>query len=430
MRASIAITSHNEGDLLWKTVQSCLETMQDLDCEIVVADDGSTDGSIEELIGKFDEVRVVTLPERRGCPAARDLAARSSQGDVLIFLDAHCKPEGEALIRLVDDVEQWNGQVIVAPRIVGLDVKRWESGPTSAYIGFRLDLEWFTGGWLKPEDLKKWVGPGGRVFYEESCMAGCSLAIARDLYEKLRGFDRDMLTWGMEDQDLALKCWLMGHSILVDPELAIGHRFVRTHSNYSIPFEHLLANRLRMARKNFDSVTWEDWCWRHRTFYGPRIWREAWRLFELNRESVEEEREYLLSVRPHGIYQYAIQFGLAWPLTLSNSPYPAPVVLERPRYFSPVHEATAQPSRTHGPPDHGPTTTHYPPDYPPPATHEPPDYGPTTTHLPPDYPPPATHEPPDYGPTTTHLPPDYPPPATHEPPDYSSHGSPGSDDDN
>ena len=43
MRASIVIASFNEGDLLWKTVRSCVETVADLDCEIVVVDDASDD---------------------------------------------------------------------------------------------------------------------------------------------------------------------------------------------------------------------------------------------------------------------------------------------------------------------------------------------------------------------------------------------------
>ena len=54
-----------------------------------------------------------------------------------------------------------------------------------------------------------------------------------------------MLSWGMEDQDFALKCWLMGHSMLVDPELVVAHRFVAEHTEYtSSPFEHLLMNRI------------------------------------------------------------------------------------------------------------------------------------------------------------------------------------------
>ena len=79
-------------------------------------------------------------------------------------------------------------------------------------------------------------------------------------------------------------------------------------------------NRIRLARRNFEREVWEDWCWRHRTYYGPKVWSAAWRLFERNRESVEADREYFLRVRPHSVYQYAAQFDLAWPLTLAEFP--------------------------------------------------------------------------------------------------------------
>jgi GT2 family glycosyltransferase len=352
MRASIAISAHNEGELLLKTVQSCLETISDLDCEIVVADDASTDESIDRLKKAYPGVRVYSSPERRGCSATKDLAARSSQGDVLIFLDAHCKPTGDAINRLVEDVEDWNGEAIISPRTTGLNTVTWECGRRTSYIGYWLDLEWFHSGWTKQNELRSVTGREMRQFYEQAATPGCCLAVSRKLYDKLRGFDRDMLSWGMEDLDFGLKGWLMGHSLLVDPEAVIGHRFATGPLEYSVPMEHLLVNRLRVARKNFDDVAWADWCWRHRAYHRPEIWANAWRLFDLGRESVEVEREYLQQFRPFEVYQYAIEFGLSWPLTLRTSPYPAPVVLKRPRYSRPFEDKEVL-RTSHEPPDDG-----------------------------------------------------------------------------
>jgi glycosyltransferase involved in cell wall biosynthesis len=47
MRASIVVAAHNEGVALQRTIQACLETAGRLDFELVVADDASTDGSVE-----------------------------------------------------------------------------------------------------------------------------------------------------------------------------------------------------------------------------------------------------------------------------------------------------------------------------------------------------------------------------------------------
>ncbi len=79
MRTSVVIASHNEGDLLWRTVWSCVETTRELDCEIVVADDASTDGCVEEMQRRFPTSVRCDFPERRGVSPTKDLAARSSR---------------------------------------------------------------------------------------------------------------------------------------------------------------------------------------------------------------------------------------------------------------------------------------------------------------------------------------------------------------
>ena len=66
MRASLIIAAHNESDRLWRTVASCVETSAGLDCEIVVADDASWDGSVEEMQRRFPQARVVRHVERKG----------------------------------------------------------------------------------------------------------------------------------------------------------------------------------------------------------------------------------------------------------------------------------------------------------------------------------------------------------------------------
>ncbi len=87
MRASLVIAGHNEGDRLWRTVAACVETAAGLDCEIVVADDASWDGSVAETLKRFPQIRVVRHDERRGASPTKNLGARQARGDVLVFLD-------------------------------------------------------------------------------------------------------------------------------------------------------------------------------------------------------------------------------------------------------------------------------------------------------------------------------------------------------
>jgi glycosyltransferase involved in cell wall biosynthesis len=105
MRFSVVIASLNEADRLWKTVRSVRETTRRRDYEIVVTDDASTDGCLDQLRQRYDDVRIVGHRKRKGCSPTKDLGARSSTGDVIVFLDGHCKPERGAIETLVEAVE-------------------------------------------------------------------------------------------------------------------------------------------------------------------------------------------------------------------------------------------------------------------------------------------------------------------------------------
>jgi GT2 family glycosyltransferase/NifU-like protein involved in Fe-S cluster formation len=313
MRTSIVIASLNEGERLWKTVQSCLETTAELDCELVVADDASTDGSIDELRRRFPQVRVFAHAERRGVSLTKDLGARSSSGDVLVFLDGHCKPEPGAIARLVADVEELSGEAIVTPRIAALDAERWENKLYQVGHGYRMDLEKFDCGFIGLERMGVYARSQSRRFYESPAFIGCCAAMSRQLYERLWGFDPGMRSWGLEDLDFGLKAWLMGCPVLHDPEPLIGHRFRASFDNFPVPMEHIVLNQLRTARKIFSDTVWEDWVERCRARQPDWLWESAWQLFSQERDAVERERTYLLAHRVRDEFWYADYFGLSWP---------------------------------------------------------------------------------------------------------------------
>ncbi len=47
MRATIVIAAHNEGKSLGKTIESTIDSLGNLDYDVVVIDDASTDASVD-----------------------------------------------------------------------------------------------------------------------------------------------------------------------------------------------------------------------------------------------------------------------------------------------------------------------------------------------------------------------------------------------
>ena len=320
MRASILIGVHNEGERLWKTVESVLETMGKLDAEVLVSDDGSTDDSVSELKRHFPRIAVVEGGPRIGVGAARGLAADRARGNVLIFLDGHTKPEASALERLVSSVEKTNGEAVITPRIVGLDEASWKSLPQQIGHGYALDLETFDSWWLPLKKMRE-VKEARRTFFESPALVGCALAVSRELYDRLWGFDPHMRQWGNEDLDFALKAWTMGARVLHDPEATVAHRFQRDFADYEVNAEYPLANQIRSARKHFTQSVWEDWVTRAQQ--QPRLrlkghpeglWASAWEVFQRDRPSAEHERAYLLSHRVQDEFWFAKRFDRSWPI--------------------------------------------------------------------------------------------------------------------
>lgn len=308
MRASIVIASFNEGDRLWKTARSVLATTRGLDCEVVVADDGSQDGSLLELRKRYPDVRIVAHKKRKGCSPTKHLGAGASKGDVVVFLDGHCKPERGAIEKLVADVESQDGEAIVAPRVSALDDRTWRNSKDSFGQCFLLDLVDFDCRWTGLKGM--WMRG---AFHESPAFCGCCAAMSRELYEKVLGFDRHMLEWGVEDMDFALKSWLMGYPVLHDPRAVIGHRFRARFDNFTVTHERILVNKLRMARKNFTDPVWKEWREKCRARQPRDLWQTAWKLYLEDEKSVERERKYLHSHRVHDEFWYARRFDLEWP---------------------------------------------------------------------------------------------------------------------
>jgi len=319
MRATIIISSHNEGDLLTKTVESCIESCTGLDYEIVVADDASTDGSPQTAERQFPLVRIVRHSTRQGASPTKHLGTRYARGEVFVFLDGHSKPEYGSLLQLVRDVEETEANAVITPRILALDVQRWQNVPTQVGYGYAFDLQSLESRWVPIEDMQK-ASLGRGEFYESPALIGCAFAVSRMVYEKVWGFDAHMRFWGVEDLDFALKCWLMGHPILHDPKVAVGHRFQESFDRYSVPVEHIVVNQLRLAYKNYTHAVWSAWLEAARDRHSgvlpnnpEGLWARAWELFKADENSAQQERRHLLARRVHDEFWYAKTFGLEWP---------------------------------------------------------------------------------------------------------------------
>lgn len=86
LTVTVIIPAYNRADLLPETLASLLDQTRVPD-EIIVVDDGSTDGT-PDLLANYDPPVRVIRQENRGLAGARNTGIDAAQGDLIAFLDS------------------------------------------------------------------------------------------------------------------------------------------------------------------------------------------------------------------------------------------------------------------------------------------------------------------------------------------------------
>jgi GT2 family glycosyltransferase len=227
------VVSHNEGAHLRRTVHSLLATLP-ADGEVIVVDDGSTDGSADGLTSGYGGVTVLRPPERLGAARARNAGAAAAQGRVIAFSDAHVDvPLGwwEPLeAALADPAVGAAGPVIMA----------MGAADRKAY-GFR---------WRDATLKIEWLGWQSADPHPVPMLGSGFVAMRREVFEAVGGFDPGLHLWGMEDAELSLRLWTLGYECRLVPTVEVAHLFRPAHP-YPVDWETLLTNMLRVAVVHF-----------------------------------------------------------------------------------------------------------------------------------------------------------------------------------
>src|SRR5215472_9508374 len=104
-RLSVVIPTWNGAELLEGALAS-LRRQTYRDFEVIVADNGSTDGTRELLAARFPEVRVVALGDNRGFAAATNAGLKAAAGEVLVCMNNDVVAEPGWLAALVAALDQ------------------------------------------------------------------------------------------------------------------------------------------------------------------------------------------------------------------------------------------------------------------------------------------------------------------------------------
>lgn len=110
-QVSVIIPAYNEeasiGPLL-KCLSQLVEEGKLGDCEVILVDDGSTDGTAEELRGGHPVARVVQHPYNIGAGAAVKTGIRKARGEILVLMDADGQHDPKLIPKLVEQCDRYD----------------------------------------------------------------------------------------------------------------------------------------------------------------------------------------------------------------------------------------------------------------------------------------------------------------------------------
>jgi GT2 family glycosyltransferase len=180
----------------------CLEALGQQDFrpfEIVLVDNGSTDGSIDFVRERFPECRVVALDANIGFAAGNNAGARGAIAAYLAFLNNDTRVDPGWLTALVAAAEGDPTVGLVTSRVVFMDRPDVIDSAGDGYLR--------CGGAFKHRHGQR---VDGRLSSREVFGAcGAAFLIRRELFEVLGGFDEDLFMV-YEDVDLSYRARLRG----------------------------------------------------------------------------------------------------------------------------------------------------------------------------------------------------------------------------
>ncbi|KAF7283654.1 hypothetical protein GWI33_023290 [Rhynchophorus ferrugineus] len=240
LKASVIVIFYNElMSVILRTVWSVLlQTPSHLLEEIILVDDSSTDVHLKGVLQYYIDTRLknfnikmIRLKHRMGLIRARLQGARKAQGDVLIFLDAHCEATKEWIEPLLDRIEE-NSSAVLVPIIDVIEASNLAystNGDSSFQVG---GFSWsghFTWIDIQDENDKDKVTP-----IKSPTMAGGLFAIDRKFFWEIGSYDEQMDGWGGENLEMSFRIWQCGGRLETVPCSRVGHIFRDFHP-YSFP---------------------------------------------------------------------------------------------------------------------------------------------------------------------------------------------------
>ncbi|MBY6212243.1 glycosyltransferase [Microbulbifer agarilyticus] len=219
-RVSIVIPVYNQYATTISCLQSVLANTADIDYEVIIADDCSSDSTI--TIGeRAANVRVVRHKENQGFLGNCNTAVRQARGDFVLLLNNDTNPQQGWLTKLLETFDQHQGVGLVGPKLLFEDGVLQEAGG----IIWRDGSGWNYGRGQSPD------APEFNYVRDVDYVSGACILLKKEVWQKIGGFDERFRPAYYEDTDLAFEIRRLGLRTVYQPASEVVHFEGVSHGN-------------------------------------------------------------------------------------------------------------------------------------------------------------------------------------------------------
>ena len=216
--AAIVIVNWDGKHFLAECLPSVIEAVQYAggNHEILVVDNGSTDGSVEFIRTNFPHVRVLSLDRNYGFGPGNNRGVQAVQTDIVVFLNNDMVVERAFLRALLGGFTDAS-VFAVTSQIFFADPTRRREETGKTRVRFDRGFFDFWHDEIRPEDENREAIP---VFWA----GGGSCAVDRTKFLKIGGFDPLYHPFYVEDADLSYQAWKRGWKCVLAPASRVVHK--------------------------------------------------------------------------------------------------------------------------------------------------------------------------------------------------------------
>jgi GT2 family glycosyltransferase len=254
-KLSIVILCWNDRDIITECIRSIYAHTKSTDFEIIVSDNGSTDGSPAFIRSIFPLVKVIENKVNLRFSQGNNAGIEVAQGELILILNPDTLIHDRAIDQLVEFASSHPEAGAFGCRVLNADGsyqgparpfptvwREWLAALYLRSLGYLSDL-------FISDRYVRWHGETERAIDWQS---GCCQMFRGDLLRQLKGFDPRFYYY-YEDVDLCHRVWDAGYRILYTPSATITHLGgLSTTTRCRLPFElDKYRNRYRYFYKYF-----------------------------------------------------------------------------------------------------------------------------------------------------------------------------------